>query len=858
VPANALESVLRARHALSLGRLEEAQVLARRALGEEPDAAEALHILGVVDLRREQPQAAETALRRAIALDASVAVFHNDLGNALQDRGRLKEAIAAYRRALRLHPALADAWNDLGTARFANGEFEAAIECYRSAIRLRPDHTAAYANLGAVYRKLGLLAQARRALQRELALRLGQGARALARRVLHPGGSLDLGSAQQLAALARAQLDAGNPRHAEQIALRAAALQGDHAAAYSALVEARLRQGRVPEALDAARAAHHAKPADPLLREQLARALAAAGNLDEAAAAYEAVIAVRPRSALALAQLGELHLRRGDGQGAEPLLRRALELQPLDPGLHVALGEARYRQQAAAEAETAYRRALEIEPRHFVGHIRLSELLRETGRFDEAEAVARKTLEIEPDSPLAHFAVGMAHKAKTRLAPAIECFERALQLDPKQVQAMQQLAHVLRESERMEEAEKHLRAAARLRPLDPLLQADLGVVLADQMRYDEALACFDRTIELAPQKAIGLNRKSLLLDLLGRRAEALEMLHEALRLAPADHSVRYNIGLHHLKYGEHAPGWEGYEYRRKFDSFIGRHRRFPLPEWDGAPLDGRTLLVCPEQGLGDEIMFGSCLPEVAARAGHVIVECDQKLEALFRRSFPGCTVVSRQRTLENDWVQRIRPKPDLQVAAGSLASHFRRHAADFPQQGGFLQADAAKVERWRARVAALGPGRRIGLSWRGGVGYTGKTRRSLSLEQLLPVLQLPGIRFVSLQYTDVRDETRELEARRGIKVHHWQEAIDDYDETAALVCALDSVLTVCTAIVHLSGALGRPALVMVPFGADWRYGAFGERMVWYPSVRLLRQQRLGDWSDVLREVAARIVAPPGA
>ena len=318
---------------------------------------------------------------------------------------------------------------------------------------------------------------------------------------------------------------------------------------------------------------------------------------------------------------------------------------------------------------------------------------------------------------------------------------------------------------------------------------------------------------------LAINRKALIVDHLGDRAQGLALLQEAARLAPEDVHAQYNIGLYHLKYGDYAPGWDGYECRRAFESYVNKHRRIPLPEWDGGPLAGRTLLVLPEQGLGDEIMFGSCIPELAAQAKHVVVECDAKLEAIFQRSFPQCTVVSRQRTLANDWVQRLDPRPDAYVSAGSLACRFRRSAAAFPQHDGFLKADPEAVAAWRARLDALGPGRKIGLSWQGGVGFTGRKRRSLTLEQLLPILRLPGFHFVSLQYTEVREEVRALESRHRIKVHHWQEAIDDYDQTAALVAALDGVLTVCTAIVHLTGALGRPALVMVPFGPDWRYGA---------------------------------------
>jgi ADP-heptose:LPS heptosyltransferase len=210
-------------------------------------------------------------------------------------------------------------------------------------------------------------------------------------------------------------------------------------------------------------------------------------------------------------------------------------------------------------------------------------------------------------------------------------------------------------------------------------------------------------------------------------------------------------------------------------------------------------------------------------------------------------VIARRRTFVNDWVNHIEPRPEFQVPIGSLP---RRLGSAV----GYLRADAQKTEKWRKRLDALGPGPKIGLSWQGGVGHTGKLRRSLTLEQLRPVLGIPGAHFVSLQYTDV---TKELPEMKSAGVHHWQEAIDDYDETAALVCALDRVLTVCTAIVHLTGALGRPAVVMVPFGSDWRYGASGERMSWYPSVRLVRQQRIGDWSGVLSSVR-RLLADDAA
>jgi tetratricopeptide (TPR) repeat protein len=512
------------------------------------------------------------------------------------------------------------------------------------------------------------------------------------------------------------------------------------------------------------------------------------------------------------------------------------------------LGEALQRQKRHDEAEAAYRDLLAADPGHATALVRLADLLRAAGRLDEAEACAAAALARDEDLPAAWFAAGMVMKEKGRSEAAIERFERVLRLEPRHAPTLRQIGEILRYENRIGDAEARFREALRARPDDAGLLVDLAQVLADQMRYDEAFAALEKALARDPGSAMALATKGVLLDLTGRAGEAREVLDAALARDPDNADIGYNLAICRLRHGEFAAGWRGFELRRRKENFIGRYRRFPFAEWQGEPLAGKSILVYPEQGLGDELMYSSCLPQLAAQARHVALECDPKLEALFTRSFPQCSVIARRRTFMNDWVNHISPRPDYQTPIGSLPGHFRRSPDEFPPHEGFLKADAAKVARWKARLEALGPGPKIGLSWQGGVGHTGKARRSLTLQQLAPVLGLPGRHFISLQYTEVR---KDLESA-PVRVHHWQEAIDDYDETAALVCALDGVLTVCTAIVHLTGGLGRPATVMVPFGSDWRYGAAGERMAWYPSVRLVRQTRIGDWSNVLAEVARRL------
>ncbi|MEO8442715.1 MAG: hypothetical protein ABI547_09525, partial [Betaproteobacteria bacterium] len=282
-------------------------------------------------------------------------------------------------------------------------------------------------------------------------------------------------------------------------------------------------------------------------------------------------------------------------------------------------------------------------------------------------------------------------------------------------------------------------------------------------------------------------------------------------------------------------------------------RPVEFARWDGGEAAGKTLLVYAEQGLGDEIMFASCIPDVVAAGTHAVIECSPKLEGLFRRSFPHTTVYATppDRALPPG----LQNAPiDMQIPIGSLPLHFRRTRADFPRHSGYLHAEPARIAAWRERLAALGPGLKIGISWQGGTHKSRLPVRSLPLAQWLPILQARNAHFVDLQYIDFSAERAALRASTGVEVHSWEQVRADYEETAALVSALDLVISVCTAVIHLGGALGRPVWVMAPFIPEWRYGISGEEMPWYPSVRVHRQPAYGDWDAVVDNVARSLRA----
>jgi hypothetical protein len=343
---------------------------------------------------------------------------------------------------------------------------------------------------------------------------------------------------------------------------------------------------------------------------------------------------------------------------------------------------------------------------------------------------------------------------------------------------------------------------------------------------------------------------TIALEVDGDRAEARRLFRLGQSLS-GSHKPKMFETLLDLLEGDFASGWERYEVRRSSPDQRFHHALFRFPEWDGGPVAAGRLLVYGEQGLGDEIMFASMFADLARRVPNVTAMCDSRLGALFARSFPAMEVVSAPR---DGWRQAIAGLSGIscQVAAGSLGRHFRRASGDFPGHQGYLQADPAKVAAWRERLAALGEGLRVGISWQGGLQRTGRSRRSLSLGQLLEILGLPRTHWVSLQYTDSAAQIAAFHDAHGIAIHAYPDVTKDMDDLAGLICALDLVVSVCNTNVHLTGALGRSALVLAPFVPEWRYGIAGERMLWYPAVRIIRQKAYEDWRGVIAAVRAEV------
>jgi len=501
------------------------------------------------------------------------------------------------------------------------------------------------------------------------------------------------------------------------------------------------------------------------------------------------------------------------------------------------------------EAIDLYRRLAATFPDVAELHLNMGVALRQGGRPEDAVAAFDRARELAPEKAGIHYNRGNALTDLDRLDDAEAAFRSALEKAPDFLSAVNNLGDLLTRRGRHAEAAELYAGALATEHGHPELLNNLGNAFASLGRYEDAETHLAGAITGDPRRGLYLKNHGAVCQALGRWAEAESQFDRALAIDPDDADGHCLRAFARLGQGQYGDGWDDYRHRWQTADFEPR-RPFPAPPWNGAALEGKRILIWGEQGIGDEIMFATMIPDLVAAGAGVTLECSHRLVALFERSFPDVAVVPRIQPPRRD----LAAVPfDWQTASGDLGRYLRRDEQAFPARTHFLTAEPQRTEAIRQRYRAIAGERcLVGLTWRSGAEATG-SQRSLGVDDLVP-LAGPDRVFVNLQWGHVEDELARFENETGQAVINDPDIdpLGDMDAVAAQVAALDLVITAANTAVHVSGGLGIETWVLVPNTPDWRWRAAGDHSPWYPSVRLFRQKSRGDWSQAVAELARRL------
>ncbi len=615
----------------------------------------------------------------------------------------------------------------------------------------------------------------------------------------------------------------------------------------------------------------------------------AEGRLPQAALLCHLILQAEPAHVAALNLLGVVLCRLGHVPYGIVMFRRALAVQPEHVPTLDRLGDALHAQGDRDRAIAIYARVVNLDPSFVAAWCKIGIALQDQGKPAEAAAIYRRAILHNPNAPKPYFNLGILLRRDGKLNEAAVSYGRAIALKPYYPEAFLNLGNVLMDMGRFADAALAYRhatddsrkpevAASVERPSKAFFAhawTNLGIAFKKLSRPDAARDAHHRAIALKPDYAVAHNNLGVLLHYEGAFEEAIARHREAVRLDPAfgtahsnlgvalkelglireaiaahrcavasepDHpKVHFNLAAALLMAGEFEEGFAEYEWRWKGGVPGLKDRNFAQPQWDGSHLGGRVVLLHAEQGFGDTLQFVRYAAAIAERGGCVVLEAPAALLALLRTTPGIVAVVATGSSL---------PPFDVHLPLMSAPYVLGTRLQTIPAQVPYLKPDPSQVAAWRQRLgtdSAL----KVGVVWAGNHRHTHDHQRSIQAGALLSKLTMIGVQLYSLQ-KEPRPGDRDVLDTLGNTIVDLSDGLRDFNDTAAALMALDLVISVDTSVAHLAGALGRPVWTMLPFALDWRWMIEREDTPWYPTMRLFRQPRPGDWMSVVARVQVEL------
>ena len=655
--------------------------------------------------------------------------------------------------------------------------------------------------------------------------------------------------------------------------------------------------GYADEAVSLIKDAIEKNPNNPLFFNNLASIYRASGKHDKAIDAYRSSIALKGDDPDVLNDLGNLlrdvAITRDDTNGlveAKKLIRKAIKLSPDRAQYHNNLGNVLRISGPGYfdKARKSYNRALKLNPNLFAVIGNLGLLAQAEDNLDLAEELFLRGIEKAPDDATAHNNYAQLLRKQNRLEEAIASFEKAEALDPENyliglnkaqslmqirrdddaLAALQKLmaldqskfepfwdfAITLRKMGKPDEAESFVQGALEYFPGNISLRHELGVICLSRLELERAEKILSEIIDEVGEGNILVGGAGIYATLgvvyldTGTPEQVIEMFRLAMQLAPNDADVRNNYALCLISLGMLEEGWKLYKGRWKSLNFPSPVRPFQKPLWEGEPLEGKTIALWGEQGIGDEIRHASLIPDMLDKGANIIIECDKRLVDLFARSFEGTQVFGR----EDDFSAPFESSCDYQSSMIDLARFFRPTIESFPPAPYiYLKADPDRVDFWRGRLAELGPRPKVGILWRSILVTSERKAHYTTIEELKPILSIQGVDFINLMYAECSEDRARIADLYGVDVKTWGDIDlkDDQDDLAALISGVDLVISPFTATGNLAGALNIPVFTLSALSRTHELLGNPDAPGWAPSMRHFIKNFEDPWDQVMNDVA---------
>lgn len=552
----------------------------------------------------------------------------------------------------------------------------------------------------------------------------------------------------------------------------------------------------------------------------------------------QTLIGLYPKSLIILEIMGVSATKVKKFNIAIDAFKQIIELRPFHAEAYFHLANTYQDNENFEEAIKVYRKLISFKPDYFEAYVNMGNTFQDQGKFEEAIVAYKNCIKLKSDNVDAYYNMGIALKAQRKFDKAIESFKKVLSLKPDFVNASYNIGNILLEHDKLSEAIDFYTYCLKINPDFTEVYCNLGVILEKQYEFEGAIQYYKKSILLNPNYADAYCNMGISLQNIGEIDKAIAAYKKSIMLKPDFAEAHHYLSFSLLNRGYIKEGLNEYEWRWKSKNFSTKQRYFKKPLWDGTKnLKEKKLLLWCEQGIADTINWSSILSLLVPQTKQIILECQKKLIPLFKRSFPKIEVRE-----ENISLDKIREDFDFHLPMGSVYRCFTDEILKNITFGKYLVPDPDRVEFWKQRLYSLGKPPYVGISWKSSNKSPNRKYNYANLFDLLPILKLQDVTFINLQYKEFEDEISEIQKKFGIKIHNFKDLdhYNDIDDVAALVKALDVVVSTKVTLLSISAGVGTLTKL-----ASWKQSTWNN-VLWNPlskSLNIYERNTLESWEN---------------